>query len=512
MSVPRRDVVKKGHDIILSIDQGTTGTRVLVVDRRGRIIGSAYSEFKQYYPRPGWVEQDAEEIWRVSLRVLRAALRNAGAAPSDLAAIGITNQRETMVVWNRRTSRPIHRAIVWQDRRTVKRCDELRQRGYASQVSELTGLVLDPYFSATKVQWLLEHVRGARERAEAGELLCGTIDSWLVWKLSGGRVHVTDRTNASRTLLFNLKTLEWDDSLLQLFGVPRAILPDICSSMGVVAETDRKVFGAVVPIAGIAGDQQAALFGQACFARGVAKNTYGTGCFVLMPTGSAPLNSTHLLTTVAVARDTDVYALEGSIFVAGAAVHWLRDGLRLIRKAEDTERLARSVGSTQGVYVVPAFVGLGAPFWDPDARGAILGLTLGTTRAHIGRAVLEAIAYQTRDVIEAMAVATGEPLKMLRADGGAASNDFLMQFQADILGVEVERPKIIETTGLGAAYLAGLGVGMWASTEELQRLRKVDRRFPPRLKAAERDALYEGWREAVNRVRTTKDNNSLANF
>jgi len=501
----------KTRHLILAIDQGTTGTRSLVVDRRGKVLGSAYSEFTQYYPRPGWVEHDAEEIWRVSHRVVRAALRNARVRPADLAAIGITNQRETTVVWNRRTGRPIHRAIVWQDRRTAIQCDELRRRGLNSQVKDLTGLVLDPYFSATKLQWLLDHVRGARERAGRGDLLFGTIDTWLVWKLSGGRVHVTDRTNASRTLLFNLKTLDWDETLLKLFGVPRRMLPAVCSSMGVVAETDPTVFGAAVPIAGIAGDQQAALFGQACFTPGMAKNTYGTGCFVLMPTEGNMVSSNCLLSTIAAsAHDTDAYALEGSIFAAGAAVRWLRDGLRLIRKAEDTEQLATSVPSTDGVYMVPAFVGLGAPFWDPNARGAILGLTLGTTRAHVVRAVLEGIAYQTRDVVEAMAKATGEPLEILRADGGAASNDFLMQFQADILGVEVERPKIIETTALGAAYLAGLGVGFWGSPEEVQRLRKVDRRFRPRLKSSERDALYEGWKEAVSRVRTSGGMSALA--
>ena len=495
--------MSKSPELILAIDQGTTGTRGLLVNRRGQILGSAYSEFTQYYPRPGWVEQDPEEIWRVSLRVMRAALRNAGSRPTDIVAIGLTNQRETTIVWNRLTGRPIHRAIVWQDRRTANQCDELRRRGFNRQVRNLTGLVLDPYFSATKLGWLLDHVRGARHRAEAGKLLFGTIDTWLVWKLSGGRAHVTDRTNASRTLLFNVNTLDWDDRLLALFGVPRPMLPAVCSSMGEVTETAPEIFGKSVPIAGIAGDQQAALFGQGCFSPGVAKNTYGTGCFVLTPTGGKMVRSPRLLTTVSASvKDSNAYALEGSIFAAGSAVRWLRDGLRLIRTAEETERMARAVPSSNGVYVVPAFVGLGAPHWDPKARGAILGLTFGSTRAHIGRAVLESIAYQTRDVIEAMVHATGEPLQILRADGGAASNDFLMQFQSDILGVEVERPKIIESTALGAAYLAGLGVGIWGSTEEVERLRKVDRRFRPRLKASERNALYEGWQEAVRRVRS----------
>ena len=493
----------KVRSVIVAIDQGTTGTTVLVVDPRGRIIGRAYSEFTQYYPRPGWVEHDAEEIWRISLRALRAALRRASVRPAELAGIGITNQRETTVVWNRRTGRPIHRALVWQDRRTAPFCDDLRSRGMTDAVREATGLVIDPYFSATKLQWLLEHVRGARQKAEAGALCFGTIDTWLVWKLSGGRAHVTDRTNASRTLLLNLSTLAWDPWLLDLFGVPPCILPTVHPSVGIVAETDPGVVGATVPISGIAGDQQAALFGQACFKRGMAKNTYGTGCFVLVPTESDRVKSTRLLATAAAsAEDQNAYALEGSIFVAGAAVQWLRDGLRLIRDARETERLARSVSSTLGVHVVPAFVGLGAPFWDADARGAILGLTRGVTHAHLARATLEAIAFQTRDVVEAMTADTGEPLALLRADGGAAANDFLLQFQADILGVEVERPRIIETTGLGAAFLAGLGVGLWQSPAEVERIRKVDRRFRPRLHAADRDALYKGWTEAVARIRT----------
>jgi glycerol kinase len=499
----------RAQSAIVSIDQGTTGTTVLVVDRRGRIIGRAYSEFTQHYPRPGWVEHDAEEIWRVTLRVVRSALRRAGLRVGDLAGIGITNQRETTVVWSRRTGRPIHRALVWQDRRTAPQCEALRQRGLTERVREATGLVIDPYFSATKVQWLLDHVRGARERAARGELCFGTIDTWLVWKLSGGRAHVTDRTNASRTLLFNLATLDWDPALAELFAVPRQMLPAVHPSVGVVAHTDSDVLGAAVPIAGIAGDQQAALVGQGCFARGTAKNTYGTGCFLLMPTEAEVVRTTRLLATAAASsRDERAYAVEGSIFVAGAAVQWLRDGLGVIRKAAETERLARSVPSTLGVYVVPAFVGLGAPYWDAEARGAVIGLTRGVTRAHLVRAVLEAIAYQTRDVVEAFAADAGKRLEVLRVDGGAAANDFLVQFQADVLGVEVERPKVVETTGLGAAFLAGLGVGMWASTAEIEGLRRVERRFTPRMPAAEREALYHGWTEAVARVRTAARNPS----
>ena len=495
--------MSKVRQFILAIDQGTTGTRALVVDVYGKVRGTAYSEFNQLYPRSGWVEHDAEEIWRVSLRVIRAALRNAHVRPNDIAGIGITNQRETTVVWGRRTGRPIHRAIVWQDRRTAHYCDELRRRGLNDQVRDLTGLVLDPYFSATKIQWILDNVRGARDKARKGELLFGTLDTWLVWKLTGGQVHVTDRTNASRTLLFNISTLTWDESLLSIFDIPQSMLPTVCPSVGVVAKTAPDILGSAIPIAGMAGDQQASLFGQACFSRGMAKNTYGTGCFVLMPTEGRVVRSNLLVTTVAATvEEIGSFALEGSIFSAGATVHWLRDGLRLVRRTEEIEKLAKSVPGTGGVYMVPAFVGLGAPFWDPNARGAIVGLTLGSTRAHVGRAALEGIAYQTRDVVEAMVEATGEPLQSLKADGGAAANNFLMQFQADILGVEVERPKIIETTAFGAACLAGLGVGIWKSTEEMERFRKVDRRFRPRLKTSERNALYEGWQEAVSRVRT----------
>jgi glycerol kinase len=490
--------------VVVAIDQGTTGSTVLVLDRRGRIAGRAYSEFTQHYPRPGWVEHDAEEIWRVTLRVLRAACRRARVRPADVAAIGITNQRETTVVWSRRTGRPIHRALVWQDRRTAPLCEALRQRGVEATVRAATGLVVDPYFSATKIHWLLEHVRGARERAAAGDLLFGTVDSWLVWKLSGGRAHVTDRTNASRTLLLDLRTLAWDPRLLELFEVPASMLPAVQPSIGPVAETDAAVVGAAIPIAGIAGDQQAALFGQACVERGMAKNTYGTGCFVLMTTGDTPVASTRGLVTTAAcaAGDAPAYALEGSIFIAGAAVQWLRDGLGLIRTAAETERLARAVDSTLGVYVVPAFVGLGAPYWDAEARGAVVGLTRGVTRAHLVRATLEALAYQTRDVVDAMALDAGQPLAILRADGGAAANDFLMQFQADVLGVEVERPKVVETTAMGAAFLAGLGVGFWGSMRELERIRRVDRRFRPRLSADARDTLYHGWQQAVARVRS----------
>jgi glycerol kinase len=489
---------------VVAVDQGTTGSTVLVFDRRGRVVGRAYSEFRQHYPRPGWVEHDPEEIWRVTLRVLRQACRRAGARARDVAALGITNQRETTVVWDRRTGRPVHRAIVWQDRRTAPDCEALRTRGAEELVRRKTGLVIDPYFSGTKVRWLLAHVPGGAERAARGELCFGTIDSWLVWKLTGGAVHATDPTNASRTLLYDIHAGAWDAELCALLDVPVGILPDVRPSSGELARTDASVLGAPVPIAGIAGDQQAALFGQGCVEPGMAKNTYGTGCFLLMNTGAEPVASHHgLLTTIACdARGGRAYALEGSVFIAGAAIQWLRDGLGLIRKAADSERLAKRVDSTLGVYLVPAFVGLGAPHWDADARGALVGLTRGVTAAHLVRAALEALAYQTRDVVDAMAADAGAPLRALRVDGGAAANDFLMQFQADLLGVPLDRPKVVETTAMGAAFLAGLGTGFWKSPGELERARRVDRRFRPRMKPDVRDALYRGWQEAVGRVRS----------
>src|SRR5215470_12602577 len=492
---------------VVAVDQGTTGSTVLVFDRRGRVVGRAYSEFTQHYPRPGWVEHDPEEIWRVTLRVLRQACRRASVRGRDVAALGITNQRETTVLWDRRTGRPVHRAIVWQDRRTAAFCDELRARGMEDVVRRKTGLVLDPYFSGTKLRWLLEHVPRAAERAARGELAFGTVDAWLVWKLTGGAVHVTDPTNASRTLLYDIHAGSWDAELGRLLDVPAAILPEVRPSSGEIGRTDPAVLGAPIPIAGVAGDQQAALFGQGCVEPGMAKNTYGTGCFLLLNTGAAAVASQHgLLTTVACdVRGGRAYALEGAVFIAGAAIQWLRDGLGLLRKAAESERLARSVDSTHGVYLVPAFVGIGAPHWDADARGALLGLTRGVTRAHVVRAALEALAYQTRDVVDAMAADAGERLRALRVDGGAAANDFLMQFQADVLGVPVDRPKVVETTAMGAAFLAGLAVGFWQSQSELEQARRIDRRFTPRMSRETREALYAGWQAAVARVRSRRN-------
>ena len=486
--------------VILALDQGTTGSTALVFDAKGRIRGRGYSEFKQYYPKPGWVEHDPEEIWRVTLRVARQALRAARADVGSVAAIGITNQRETTVLWDRRTGKPLGRAIVWQDRRTAAICEKLKAEGAESTVRASTGLVIDPYFSGTKLKWMLDQTTGARRRA--AHLAFGTIDSWLIWKLTGGTEHVTDPTNASRTLLYNIHTHDWDDELLRLLDVPREILPRVVASSGEIAPTTRAAFGAEVPIAGIAGDQQAALFGQACVTPGMVKNTYGTGCFLLMFTGKRAVASRRgLITTVACAADgSPAYALEGSIFVAGAAIQWLRDGLGILRKAAESEKLARSVSSTLGVYFVPAFVGLGAPYWDPEARGAIVGLTRGVERAHIARAALESLAYQTRDVVDTMVGESGRDLVSLRADGGATANDFLMQFQADILGTIVDRPKVIETTALGAALLAGLGVGYW-SPPQIEKIRVRDKLFRPRLRPEQRETLYQGWKRAVAGVR-----------
>jgi glycerol kinase len=486
---------------ILAIDQGTTGSTALVFDSTGRVLGRGYSEFTQFYPKPGWVEHDPEEIWKVTLKVIRAALRAAKLAAGDLAAVGITNQRETVVLWDRRTGQPVHRAVVWQDRRGAAICEHLRAAGAETLIRDKTGLVIDPYFSGTKVKWLFDNVRGLGKRA--AHLAFGTIDSWLIWKLSGGRAHLTDYTNASRTLLYDIHARRWDAELLSLLGVPGEILPEVVPSSGVVAMTDRQVFGGEVPIAGIAGDQQAALFGQGCFDPGLVKNTYGTGCFVLMYTGAAAVRSRQgLLTTIACAADgSPAYALEGSVFVAGAAIQWLRDGLGLLRSAKESEVLARQVDSTLGVYLVPAFVGLGAPYWDAEARGALVGLTRGVGRAHVVRAALESLAYQTRDVVDTMAVESGRSLAGMRVDGGAAANDFLMQFQADILGVAVDRPKLVETTALGAALLAGRGVGLWPSAAKLRAVRKPDRVFKARMKAEKREALYGGWRRAVAAAR-----------
>ncbi len=490
---------------ILALDQGTTSSRALVFDDQGRIVGVGQHEFTQHYPQPGWVEHDADEIWQTTLQATHEALARARITSADIAAIGITNQRETTVLWDRRTGEPVHRAIVWQCRRTAPLCDELKAAGHEPLFRERTGLVLDAYFSGTKVRWLLDHVPGLRPRAEAGEIAFGTIDSWLIWKLTGGRVHATDYSNASRTLLFNIHTLDWDDDILRVLQVPRPLLPEARPSSGDFGETVKLdgVLDAGVPVTGVCGDQQSALFGQAAFRPGMVKTTYGTGAFLLMNTGEQAVPSHHgLLTTVAWGLDGRVtYALEGSVFIAGAVVQWLRDGLRIIGSAAETEELARSVPDTGGVYLVPAFVGLGAPHWDMYARGLLIGLTRGTERAHVARAALEAIAYQVRDVVGAMSADAGLPPAELRADGGAVRNDFLMQFQADVLGIPVVRPVITETTGLGAATLAGLAVGLWRNTDELAALWQTDTRFEPQMTAAARDRLYAGWQRALERAK-----------
>ncbi len=499
-------------EYVLAIDQGTTGTTVMIFDQAGNVVSRAYLEFPQYYPRPGWVEHDPEEIWSVTQKAIQQAWGKKRLPWSALAAIGIATQRETTVMWNRKTGRPIHRAIVWQDRRTAPLCESLKAQGLLDTFRHKTGLVLDPYFSASKIAWLLAHVKGARRQAERGDLCFGTIDSWLLWKLSNGEVHATDYTNASRTLLFNLHTLTWDEELLSLLNIPPLLLPRVFPSSGPIVETRLGVLGSGrfsrvrIPVAGIAGDQQAALFGQACFQPGMVKNTYGTGCFVLMHTGErSVLSEQGLLSTLACSAESRPgCALEGSIFIAGATLQWLRDGLGLITEAEESERLAREVNSTLGVYLVPAFVGLGSPYWDAEARGAVVGLTRGTTKAHLVRAALEAIAYQTRDVVEAMTAEIGQDLTGLRVDGGAAANDFLMQFQADILGVPVDRPQIVETTALGAAFLAGLGVGFWSSLKELGQVRKTEKVFRPKMKSSVREELYQGWQDAVERIKTKR--------
>ncbi len=491
---------------VLAIDQGTTGSTVLIFDHDGQIKGRAYSEFTQHYPKPGWVEHDAEEIWLVTVKVIAEALRAADIRASELRAIGITNQRETAVLWDRATGKPVAKAIVWQDRRTARFCDELKERGLEETFRRKTGLVIDPYFSGTKVKWLLDHVEELRARAERGEIAFGTIDSWLVWRLTGGKAHVTDHSNASRTLLYNIRELRWDGDILELLDIPGAILPEVKPSSFVYGETDPEMFFGThrIPVAGIAGDQQAALFGQACHQPGLAKNTYGTGSFVLMNTGTKLVFSEEkLLTTIAWGiGDVPVeYALEGTIFITGAAVQWLRDGLQMIRSAAETEELARSAPRNDGVYFVPALVGLGAPHWDPYARGLLIGITRGTTQGHIARAVLESIGYQTRDVIEAMQRDSGITLQELRCDGGASVNGVLMQFQADILGVPVEVPRIVETTALGAAYLAGLATGFWESRAELAKKWQLDNRYTPRLGEIEREKLFRRWHQAVERAK-----------
>jgi glycerol kinase len=488
---------------ILALDQGTTSSRAIVFGARGEIVSSAAYEFPQYFPKPGWVEHDPEEIWDSQLRAAKAALAGAKIEASALSAIGITNQRETAVVWEKETAKPLANAIVWQCRRTAGMCERYKQEGREAFFRERTGLKIDPYFSGTKVRWLLEEVPGLRARAEAGEALFGTVDSWLIYRLTGGRVHATDYTNASRTLLYNIRDLAWDKEILRLLDVPPAMLPEVHPSSGVVGETDPEVLGARIPIAGIAGDQQAALFGQGCFETGSAKNTYGTGCFILVNTGGQAMESeSGLITTIAWGiGDRVEYALEGSIFIAGAVVQWLRDGLGIIRDAAETEALALEAKDNGGVYLVPAFVGLGAPYWDPYARGTLVGMTRGTGRAHLARAALESIAYQTRDVVAAMERDAGVAIPSLRADGGATANRFLMQFQADLLARPVIRAAIAETTALGAAFLAGLATGLWSSTGDLLDLLGEGKRFEPDMGAEERDRLYAGWGRAVERAR-----------
>ncbi len=492
---------------ILALDQGTTSSRAIVFDDTGQVLGTAQQELTQIFPRSGWVEQDAEEIWSTQLATARAALAQAGLNAESIAAIGITNQRETTVVWDRASGRPIANAIVWQDRRTAGLCEQLRVQGVEALFTGRTGLLLDAYFSGTKVRWLLDHVEGARTHAEKGGLAFGTVDTWLIWKLTGGRIHATDISNASRTMMFNIHTRDWDDKLLGLLRVPRALLPKVVDSSAICGECDSTHFGRSLPIAGIAGDQQAALFGQQCTRSGMVKNTYGTGCFMLMHTGARPVDShNRLLTTVAwKIGETVEYALEGSVFIAGAAVQWLRDGLGIIRTSAEVEPLARSVPDTGGAYLVPAFAGLGAPYWDPHARGALVGMSRGTTAAHVARATLESIAYQTADVLEAMHADSGIAVTELRVDGGATQNDLLMQFQADVLGVPVVRPKIYETTALGAAYLAGLAVGFWKTTDALSAQWQLDRRFEPAMSAARRATLKSGWSKAVKRSRAWAD-------
>ncbi len=487
---------------ILAIDQGTTSSRAIVFDHAGRVKSVAQQEFKQFYPKPGWVEHDAAEIWASQAGVMTEALARAGVNSKHLAALGITNQRETTIVWDRESGDPIYHAIVWQDRRTAEFCDELKKDGLAKLIQRKTGLVLDAYFSATKLKWILDHVKGARRRAEAGKLAFGTVDTWLAWKLTGGKAHLTDVTNASRTLLYNIHKHSWDEELLELFRIPRAVLPEVKASSEILAETTMTSPAARVPIAGIAGDQQAALFGQMCLQPGMVKHTYGTGGFMMMNTGDRPITSrNNLLTTIAWKVDGKVtYALEGSIFIAGAVVQWLRDGLGIIRSSAEVEKLAKSVPDNGGVYLVPAFVGLGAPHWDQFARGTITGITRGTTAGHFARAALEGIAFQTLDVLEAMEADSGIRLKELRVDGGATANDLLMQFQADMIRVPVVRPKVQETTALGAAYLAGLAVGYWQGTGELKQQWQRDKTFCPSLKTKTVSELKRGWRKAVNRA------------
>ena len=492
---------------IMSIDQGTTSSRAILFDKEGQIQGVAQREFKQYFPKSGWVEHDANEIWTSVLAVMAEVINENEIDPEQIKGIGITNQRETTVIWDKKTGRPIYHAIVWQSRQTQHICNELKEQGHEKTFRNKTGLLLDPYFSGTKVRWILDNVKGAREKAENGDLLFGTIDTWLVWKLSGGEAHITDYSNASRTLMYDIHELKWDDELLELLDIPKAILPEVKESSEVYAHTkDYHFFGQEVPIAGIAGDQQAALFGQACFERGDVKNTYGTGGFMLMNTGEEPVTSeSGLLTTIAYGLDGKVnYALEGSIFVSGSAIQWLRDGLRIINSAPQTENYATRVNSTDNVYFVPAFVGLGTPYWDSEARGAIFGLTRGTEKEHFIRATLESLCYQTRDVMEAMSKDSGIEVNNLRVDGGAVKNNFIMQFQADIVDTSVERPEVQETTALGAAYLAGLAVDFWEDKKDIADRWKLETEFNPEMSEETRTKLYKGWKKAVEATQVFK--------
>ena len=484
---------------IMALDAGTTSNRCILFDRQGNICSVAQKEFTQIFPQPGWVEHDADEIFATQLEVAQAAMRNIGATAADIAAIGITNQRETTILWNKYTGRPVYHAIVWQCRRTTPLCEQLRQEGWTDTIHRKTGLVIDPYFSATKIAWILDNVPGVREMADRGELLFGTVETWLIWKLTGGRVHVTDYSNASRTMLFNINTLQWDKEILARLNIPACILPQVMPSSAVYGKTDAAFFGAPIAISGAAGDQQAALFGQTCFAPGEAKCTYGTGAFVLMNTGHTPIYSQNgLVTTIAWGLDGQItYALEGSIFVAGAAIQWLRDELRLIESASDSEYMARKVPDTNGCYVVPAFTGLGAPYWDAYARGTIVGLTRGVNKNHIIRATLDSITYQTNDVLGAMAADARIPLETLKVDGGAAANNYLMQTQADISAAPVLRPRCVETTAMGAAYLAGLAVGYWENPEQIRENWSVDRIFQPEMEENARRSRLQGWKRAV---------------
>ncbi|WP_411843623.1 glycerol kinase GlpK [Salinicoccus sp. HZC-1] len=492
---------------IMAIDQGTTSSRAILFNKDSDIVAESQKEFKQYFPQSGWVEHNANEIWSSVLAVVAGVLTENDISADQVEAIGITNQRETTVVWDKNTGKPIYHAIVWQSRQTADICEELKNQDHEENFRQKTGLLLDPYFSGTKVKWILDNVDGAREKAENGDLLFGTIDTWIIWRFTEGKVHVTDYTNASRTLMYNIHELKWDEELLDVLGVPESMLPEVKSSSEVYAETSAShFFGRNVPIAGIAGDQQAALFGQTCFKEGDAKNTYGTGCFLLMNTGKEAITSENgLLTTIAYGIDGEVkYALEGSIFVAGSAIQWLRDGLRMFKSSPLSENYASRIESSEGVYVVPAFTGLGAPYWDAEARGAVFGLSRGTEKEHFVRATLESLAYQTKDVLDAMQKDSDIELETLRVDGGAAANDFLMQFQSDLLNTEVERPEVIETTALGAAYLAGLAVGFWSSTDELKKVTDTDTVFKPEMEQNEREDLYEGWQMAVKATQAFK--------